>query len=242
MDASYLKEIYPYNETKDLSLQPELWPQVYAKRARALKRFADESLNIYKYLENVNEKTKTKFRKVIIHKRSVAKSMATLFESRVPDNSGKTLTYEDFFLSRKHEILKEWGFDNIQEYISSFENSIDLFHDSIKLIHSQIDNYEAHLGELIIKNGFSSKLTGDIQSTIKFKDFNSPPKIYFKLFSFANKRKKTLLQACIDENIILGKPLTEKDILGDKELPDYVYQTSSSQKSVSYTHLTLPTN
>ncbi|KAF0270132.1 hypothetical protein FOG48_00876 [Hanseniaspora uvarum] len=234
MDASYLKEIYPYNETKDLSLQPELWPQVYAKRARALKRFADESLNIYKYLENVNEKTKTKFRKVIIHKRSVAKSMATLFESRVPDNSGKTLTYEDFFLSRKHEILKEWGFDNIQEYISSFENSIDLFHDSIKLIHSQIDNYEAHLGELIIKNGFSSKLTGDIQSTIKFKDFNSPPKIYFKLFSFANRRKKTLLQACIDENIILGKPLTEKDILGDKELPDYVYQTSSSQRLYDY--------
>ncbi|CAI8496600.1 unnamed protein product [Hanseniaspora opuntiae] len=234
IDASYLKEIYPYKKMNDLSHQPEMWPRVYAERAAALKKFSAEALTIFDYLKNVDEKDTSSYRRVILQRRSVAKTVKTLFESSTAPKNDKLLTYEDYFHAKKDEFLKERGFDDIDQYINSFDNSMDLLRDSLNLLYSQVDNFEAHLGELVMENGFSSTLTDEIQSSIKFKDFNSPSKIYMKLLRFVNKQPKALIKAFIEESIIKGAPLTERDIFGDKETPNYVYKNSNSQKLYDY--------
>lgn len=234
IDASYLKEIYPYKKMNYLSHQPEMWPKVYAERAAALRKFAAEALTIFDYLKNVDEKDTSSYRRVILQRRTVAKTLKSIFESSAAPRNDKLFTYEDYFHAKKNEILKERGFDNIEAYINSFDNSMDLLRDSLNLLHSQVDNFEAHLGELVLENGFSSKLTNEIQSSIKFKDFNSPSKIYLKLLSFANKQPNALIKAFMEESIIKGTTLTEKDIFGDEESPKYAYKSSKTQKLYDY--------
>lgn len=235
IDASYLREIYPYKKMSELSHQPEMWPKVYAERAVALKTFASDALEIYDHLEKVQKKDTSSFRRLVISRRSVSKTLKSLFElSDVPQND-KLFTYEDFFCARRDIALKERGFDNIEQYVNSFDNSVDLLRDSVKLLSSQIDKFEANLSELIVENGFNSKLTDDIQSVIKFKDLNSPSKVHMRLFSFLNKKIRVLVKTCIEESIVKGIPLTENDIFGNKGTPNYTYKSSKSQKL--YDHL-----